>query len=45
MGLDTREIYDESRVAIIPMGYSYPGRANGGDLPPRRECATLWLHQ
>jgi uracil-DNA glycosylase len=45
MGLDTREFYDESRVAIIPMGYCYPGRGNGGDLPPRRECATLWLDQ
>jgi uracil-DNA glycosylase len=45
MGLDTREFYDESRVAIIPMGYCYPGRGNSGDLPPRRECATLWLDQ
>lgn len=43
MGLDTLEFYDESQIAIIPMGYCYPGRGNGGDLPPRRECATLWL--
>lgn len=43
MGLDTRGFYDESQIAIIPMGYCYPGRGNGGDLPPRRECATLWL--
>ena len=35
--------YDESQFAIIPMGYCYPGRGNGGDLPPRRECAPLWL--
>ncbi len=35
--------YDESRIAIIPMGYCYPGRGDGGDLPPRRECAQLWL--
>ena len=36
--------YDESRIAIIPMGYCYPGRnARGGDLPPRTECAELWL--
>ena len=35
--------YDESRIAIIPMGYCYPGRGKGGDLPPRRECAELWL--
>jgi len=43
MGLDTDRFYDESQIAIIPMGYCYPGRGNGGDLPPRRECATLWL--
>jgi len=43
MGLDTRGFYDESQIAIIPMGYCYPGRGGGGDLPPRRECATLWL--
>ena len=43
MGLDTDKFYDESQIAIIPMGYCYPGRGNGGDLPPRRECATLWL--
>ena len=36
--------YDESRIAIIPMGYCYPGRnERGGDLPPRKECAELWL--
>ena len=34
--------YDESRIAIIPMGYCYPGRnERGGDLPPRKECAEL----
>ena len=37
--------YDASRIAIIPMGYCYPGRGIGGDLPPRRECAQLWLDQ
>ena len=37
--------YDESRIAIIPMGYCYPGRGNNGDLPPRPECARLWLAQ
>lgn len=45
MGVDKGAFYDESRVAIIPMGYCYPGRGNGGDLPPRRECAALWLSQ
>jgi uracil-DNA glycosylase len=43
MGVDTDVFYDESRIAIIPMGYCYPGRGNGGDMPPRRECASLWL--
>jgi uracil-DNA glycosylase len=43
MGVDKDVFYDESRIAIIPMGYCYPGRGNGGDMPPRRECAELWL--
>ena len=43
MGVDKDVFYDESRIAIIPMGYCYPGRGNGGDMPPRRECASLWL--
>ncbi|MCH7487591.1 MAG: uracil-DNA glycosylase family protein [Proteobacteria bacterium] len=35
--------YDETRVAIMPMAFCYPGRdANGGDLPPRPECAPAW---
>jgi uracil-DNA glycosylase len=44
LDLDRDAIYDESRIAIIPMGYCYPGRdTRGGDLPPRKECAQLWL--
>jgi uracil-DNA glycosylase len=43
MGVNTDVFYDESRIAIIPMGYCYPGRGNDGDMPPRRECASLWL--
>lgn len=43
IGLDTVRFYDASEVAIIPMGFCYPGRGHGGDLPPRRECADLWL--
>jgi uracil-DNA glycosylase len=43
MGVSDDEFYDESRVAIIPMGFCFPGLdAKGGDLPPRRECAPLW---
>ncbi|MGV1014026.1 MAG: uracil-DNA glycosylase family protein [Methyloceanibacter sp.] len=43
MGVTPQEFYDEARVAIVPMGFCFPGQdAKGGDLPPRRECATIW---
>jgi len=43
MGVEPRDFYDEDRVAIIPMGFCFPGLdAHGGDLPPRKECARLW---
>ena len=43
LGIDREVFYDESRVAIVPMGFCYPGRyPQGGDLPPRPECAPLW---
>ena len=43
LGIGREEFYDESRVAILPMGFCYPGRdGKGGDLPPRPECAPLW---
>src|ERR1051325_2464581 len=45
VGRDPHAFYYGTRIAIIPMGYCYPGRGNGGDKPPRRECATLWLDQ
>jgi uracil-DNA glycosylase len=45
MGIDRDAFYDDTRVAIIPMGFCYPGRGASGDLPPRRECATLWLER
>lgn len=40
--LDRATFYDEQRVAIIPMGFCYPGKGKSGDLPPRPECAPLW---
>ena len=43
MDIDAGTFYDKSRIAILPMGYCYPGRAASGDRPPRRECAPLWL--
>jgi uracil-DNA glycosylase len=45
MGVNTGRFYDESQIAIIPMGYCYPGWGKSGDLPPRRQCASLWLDQ
>jgi uracil-DNA glycosylase len=41
--IDRDTFYDERRIAIIPMGFCYPGRLpRGGDAPPRPECAPLW---
>ena len=41
--MDRATFYDETRIAIVPMGLCYPGRQpNGGDAPPRPECAPLW---
>ncbi|WP_133501238.1 uracil-DNA glycosylase family protein [Cognatilysobacter terrigena] len=37
--------YDESRVAIVPMGFCYPGKAGSGDAPPRTECRATWHPQ
>ncbi len=43
LGMSEAEFYDGARIAILPMGLCYPGRyAQGGDLPPRPECAPLW---
>ena len=43
LGLDGATFHDEAQVAIVPMGFCYPGRLpGGGDAPPRPECAPLW---
>ncbi|MCJ1960792.1 uracil-DNA glycosylase family protein [Novosphingobium mangrovi (ex Hu et al. 2023)] len=41
-GLGTEDFYDPERVAHMPSGFCYPGKGEGGDLPPRPECAPLW---
>jgi uracil-DNA glycosylase len=41
--MDRETFYDESKIAIIPMGFCYPGKGKGGDLPPRPECARQWF--
>jgi uracil-DNA glycosylase len=41
--MDCETFYDTKRVAIVPMGFCFPGYdENGGDKPPRKECAPLW---
>lgn len=43
MQLDRTIFYDEGRVAILPIGFCYPGtETTGADKPPRTECAPLW---
>lgn len=42
MGVSRDAFYDESKFAIVPMGFCYPGRGKSGDLPPRKECAEAW---
>ena len=42
MGIDSTIFYDPKRIAILPMGFCYPGTGKSGDLPPRPECAPQW---
>jgi uracil-DNA glycosylase len=43
LGIDKDKFYDQSKIAIVPVGFCYPGRLpKGGDRPPRPECAPLW---
>lgn len=41
-GLTPEIFYDAARVALVPMGFCYPGTGTSGDLPPRPECAPTW---
>ena len=42
LGMSRDVFYDASRVAILPMGFCYPGTGKSGDNPPRPECAPAW---
>ncbi|MBB5322409.1 uracil-DNA glycosylase family protein [Marinobacter oulmenensis] len=42
MGITRETFYDERKLAILPMGFCYPGTGSSGDLPPRPECAPAW---
>lgn len=45
LGVSRDIFYDAKRVAILPMGFCYPGTGKSGDLPPRPECADAWRRQ
>ncbi|RKE98744.1 uracil-DNA glycosylase family protein [Ichthyenterobacterium magnum] len=42
LNVSDEDFYDETKFAIIPMGFCYPGKGKTGDLPPRPECAPQW---
>jgi len=42
LGLNESLFYNEQKVALIPMGFCYPGKGRSGDMPPRPECAPQW---
>lgn len=45
MGINKEIFYDAQKIAILPMGFCYPGKGKSGDLPPRPECALAWRKQ
>jgi uracil-DNA glycosylase len=45
MGIDKATFYNSDKIAILPMGFCYPGKGKSGDLPPRIECAPQWRQQ
>lgn len=42
LGIGREEFYNSEKIAIVPMGFCFPGTGKGGDLPPRGECAPQW---
>lgn len=42
LGVTDEIFYNPEQVALIPMGFCYPGKGISGDLPPRTECAPQW---
>lgn len=43
--VDEDTFYDQGKIAIMPMGFCFPGTGKSGDLPPRPECAPAWHQQ
>ena len=44
LGVSRDVFYTDTAIAILPMGFCYPGTGKSGDLPPRAECAPAWRH-
>jgi uracil-DNA glycosylase len=42
LGVDEEIFYNPKKIALVPMGFCYPGKGTSGDLPPRPECAPQW---
>lgn len=42
LGVTAEQFYNPDNFAVLPMGFCFPGKAQTGDLPPRKECAPLW---
>jgi len=42
LGITKATFYNENKIALVPMGFCYPGKGKSGDLPPREECAPAW---
>lgn len=45
LNIDKSTFYNDKKIAILPMGFCYPGTGKSGDLPPRPECAKAWRNQ
>ena len=45
LGITREDFYNPELVAILPMGFCFPGTGKSGDLPPRPECAPAWREQ
>ncbi|MBZ0326348.1 MAG: uracil-DNA glycosylase family protein [Altibacter sp.] len=44
LGVSNDDFYNPAKIALVPMGFCYPGKGKSGDLPPRPECAPQWHH-
>ncbi|MBX3174743.1 MAG: uracil-DNA glycosylase family protein [Gemmatimonadaceae bacterium] len=45
LGVTRATFYDASQIALVPMGFCFPGTGRAGDLPPRPECAPAWREE